>query len=598
MVVIVGGESCSAALAGAHARKLPGATLYNEYGPTETTIYSTVHEVRRGAVTDPVPIGRPIANTRCYVLDSRGELVPQGVPGELYIGGDGVAAGYLDQPELTAARFLDDPFASTPDAKMYRTGDRARLRGDGLLEFLGRVDRQRKIRGNRVEPAEIEAALLRCPGVRAAVVLPRDEPGETTIDAFVVLASRHPPSLRDVRAAVAAELPAYMLPTRLAPIPSVPLTPAGKLDVERLRALAPSVAAADQLERVHREPRTQLEHQLATLWGELLGHPPLGVHDNFAEVGGHSLLAVRMLRRVADTVGVRVPLASFARHATIASLARLIHLEGGIPEEPLVVPIQPDGNRPPFWMLHPVGGHVLFAERLASYLDPAQPLLGIQAQGLDGHREPLRSIAEMADRYVEMICEVQVDGPYFLGGHSMGGSIALEIARRLRASGRTVALVALFDRAGPNYPRRVGLPLRALDHLRFMLKPGWRKRDTFDASEYFAYAGIEETRAEGALPDAVERVTEALERAAEEYHPSFYDGPLHLFRAMRVPDWPGCRFDDPLCGWGSLAPKIEVIPIDSYHQNMMDEPAVREVGARLEAVIVELHATSRAPRFP
>ena len=591
--VIVGGETCSPALALGHARWLPRAQLYNEYGPTETTIYSTVYAVPRDRIPDPVPIGKPIANTRCYVLDLHGEPVPQGVSGELYIGGEGVAAGYLDQPELTAERFLADPFVPDPGARMYRTGDRVRRRVDGELEYLGRADRQVKVRGNRVELGEIEAALLRCPEVAGAVAVARDESGTAQVDAYVVLGPGRPPSSAALRALLRAELPEYMVPTHVSAIASIPLTAAGKVDVERLPA--PTQASeGDPRGLGFLEPRTQAEQRIAGIWMELLGLPRVGVHDDFFDLGGHSLLAVRMLSLVGAILGVRVSLSAFARLATVARLAGMLHQQGGVSEESLVVAVQPLGNRRPFWMIHPVGGHVVFAKRLAVHLDPDQPLLGIQAQGLDGHKEPLETIEEMARLYVSLIRGAQPRGPYFIGGHSLGGLLAMEIALQLEEAGERLGIVALLDAWGPTYPRRLSAPMRIVDRLRFGVRWGVRasvRAVTVDGlSEYLSYDPLASAERQDDLSDAISRVARANAKAAERYRFRFYPGKVHVFRALRTPDWPGLRFDDPLCGWGAYTREVEVIPMDCAHPEMLDEPTVTELGKRLELLLAKAQA--------
>jgi amino acid adenylation domain-containing protein len=582
--VIVGGEVCTASLARRHYEVLPGAQLYNEYGPTETTIYSTVYAVPRGEIDGGIPIGRPIANARCYILDENMELLPRGSSGELFIGGPGVALGYLNQSGMTSKRFLPDRFAGVPDARMYRTGDRVRLRGDGELEFLGRVDRQVKVRGNRVELGGIEAKLLATPGVQSAVAALRRDAGGSHVIAWVVLDPAAPPSPKALRARLREELPEYMVPTQGCPIASLPLTPAGKVDLDRLPTPNRDADADDGRVVGYLDPRTQAEFRISEIWVELLGQPRVGAHDDFFDLGGHSLLAVRMLGVVAATLGVRIPLAAFARTPTVAGLANMLHHEGGVREEPLVVEIQPHGARSPLWVIHPVGGHVLFMKRLVRHLPSDLPLYGIQAQGLDGHREPLQTVEEMARLYMQLIRQVQPVGPYYIGGHSMGGLVALELAQHLHAAREEVGMAAVIDAPGPGYPRYLPLPLRVLDRVRFLARAKWRSRATKDGlTEYLSYVPFGPEPARDHLTDAVSRVALANSHAADIYQPRFYPGRIHLFRAMRTPDWPGIRFDDPLSGWGPYAREVKVVPIDSGHVEMLDEPTLTELGKRLSA---------------
>jgi amino acid adenylation domain-containing protein len=587
--VLVGGEACPSGLCQRHFEQLPETALYNEYGPTETTVYSTVYRLRQGEIPDPVPIGKPIANTRCYVLDAHRRPVPLGIPGELYIGGDGVAVGYLGDRERTAERFLPDPFAKEADARMYRTGDVVKLRPDGEIEFLGRVDRQIKIRGYRIELGEIEAALTRCKGIASAVAVPRTDALGSRVDAYVVQKrKKRELSLSELRSQLRDELPAYMIPSHLQVVTEIPLTPAGKVDIDRLPKPAPGDAEDSARGERYVEPRTQTEQLLAQIWSELLGRPRVGMLDDFFDLGGHSLLAVRMLSLVEARVGVHVSLTSFFHKATISQLAGLLHRDSAIKEESLLVPIQ-TGDRSPFWLPHPVGGHVVFARRLALHLDPEQPLMGIQAQGLDGQREPLRTIEQMAERYIALIREVQPEGPYFLGGHSLGGLISFEIAQRLRASGQAIGMLALFDTPGPNYPRRTSLIARVMDHIQLRARRlgAWAGHGELEevpedeVEEYLRYDPLKGEQ-RGSLVDAIDRVTHFNEIAANTYVPRPYPGILHVFRATQVPHWPGMRFDDPTCGWGPLAQHVEVHSVNCTHQNMMDEPGVTELGEKLQ----------------
>ena len=588
--VIVGGEACSAALARRHFAVLPRAALYNEYGPTETTVYSTVHRVSSEHISDPVPIGRPIANTRCYVLDRQLQLAPWGVPGELYIGGLGVALGYFDDPERTAERFVLDPFADGPGARMYRSGDLVRRRAHGPIEFLGRIDRQIKIRGYRIELGEIEAALQRCEGVADAVAVPREDAGGTRIDAYLTVTPHHAALEVDrVRAALRAELPAYMVPTHLAVVERFPVTPAGKIDIKKL-ALPPADAGAKANGTGQRyvEPRTQTELELAQIWSGLLGRPRIGARDDFFELGGHSLLAVRMLSLVESRLGARVSLGAFFQSSELRGLASLLHRDAALAEESLVVTIKDGDHHPPFWLLHPVGGHVVFARRLALEFDPKQPLIGIQAQGLDGRREPLRTIESMAVLYEGLIRARQPQGPYYLGGHSFGGLIALEIAQRLHAAGDEVGMLALLDTPGPDYPRRASFPRRVWEHARARARPllGYAMGASAAAQglgKPVAYDPLRDERSRGALVDAIERVTHCNGLAAKLYRPRYYPGTLHMLRARQTPNWIGMRFDDEACGWAPYAHEVIADPIECTHQDMMDEPAVHEVGRKLQA---------------
>jgi acyl-coenzyme A synthetase/AMP-(fatty) acid ligase len=325
--LFVGGEALPEAL----ARELAAlcGTVTNMYGPTETTIWSSTHAVepsaeKRDGETGTTPIGRPIANTRFYILDEALALVPTGVAGELVIGGDGVARGYLRRPELDAQRFVPDPFAEDSGARAYRTGDLARYRRDGVVEFLGRTDQQIKVRGHRIEPGEIESLLARQPSVREAVVVAReDTAGDQRLVAYLVArsgeiaAEAHETALRD---ALKAELPAYMVPSQFLFVDRIPRTPNQKIDRRALPAPEKTARAAAE----PTPPSSELEARLAQLWQATLGIEKVDVEDNFFDLGGHSLLAVRIHRRLGELTPKRVSLTDLFRFPTIRSLARFL----------------------------------------------------------------------------------------------------------------------------------------------------------------------------------------------------------------------------------------------------------------------------------
>jgi amino acid adenylation domain-containing protein len=319
--VNLAGEALPKPLAEALYRRGTVARLFNLYGPTEDTTYSTYALVKPDVAGAP-PIGRPIANTRIYIVDRRGRPVPAGVPGELCIGGVGLARGYLNRPELTAERFVPDPFGP-PGARLYRTGDLARYRPDGEIEYLGRLDHQVKIRGFRVEPGEVEAALRQHPAVReAAVVAREDAPGDRRLVAYVVAHPEHAPIAGEqLRALVRGKLPEHMVPSAFVPLDALPLTPNGKLD---RRALPAPDGGRPDLAGAFVPPRNAVEEVLAGIWAEVLGLERVGVHDDFFELGGHSLLAVQVIVRLSDIFQVDLPLRSIFETSSLAELAVML----------------------------------------------------------------------------------------------------------------------------------------------------------------------------------------------------------------------------------------------------------------------------------
>ncbi|MGH3852154.1 MAG: amino acid adenylation domain-containing protein [Pseudonocardiaceae bacterium] len=429
-VLVAGGEPLPHELV---ERFAPGRRMLNAYGPTETTIIVTqgecVADGRRPSM------GAPIPGMRFRIHDTTGRPVPPGVPGELYIGGLGVACGYVNRAELTASRFLPDP-TGPPGSRMYRTGDLVRLRRDGSLEFVARVDHQVKHRGYRIELGEIEAVARTCDGVRqAAVVLYRDEVGERLV-AFASGAV----SADAVRAVLEKKLPSYMVPASVVVLDALPLTTSGKVDRKSLAVQTPVRAEPELVE----QPRDAAERAVAEIFEEVLATGPIGRDANFFQMGGHSLLAVRLLRRLKALTGRMLALAVLFEAPTVAKLAEVVR-DGESAPYRCLVPIRRDGSRPPLFCVHASGGNVLSYQPLANTLDVEQPIYGLQSYGLGPGNEPDLTVTGMAERYVAEIREVVPEGPYYLAGWSFGGMVACEMARLLGGSGAPVAMVALLD---------------------------------------------------------------------------------------------------------------------------------------------------------
>ncbi|MBU8898145.1 amino acid adenylation domain-containing protein [Corallococcus sp. M34] len=420
--------------------RLPGCVLENQYGPSEAHVV-TAWRARGAPSTWPSlpPIGEPIPNLQVLVLDDHGQLSPIGVPGEVHVGGASLAHGYHGRPDLTADRFVPSRFGTTPGARLYRTGDQARWLADGTLEFLGRRDGQVKLRGFRIELGEVEAVLRAQPGVKDAIVVVReDSPGARRLVGYVVLpASAWEPE--SLRAALARRLPEYMLPSALVRLDVLPLMPTGKVDRKGL----PVPALSQSLGGTHVAPRTELEQRLTQVWEEVLGTRPIGVTDSFFALGGHSLSALRLLSRIRGLTGRALPVATLFEHPTVETLAA--HLRHASREVSPLVELRGGAAHPPFFCVHPVGGTVLSYAELVRALGPERPLYGLQARGLEGEAAPLLTIPAMAEHYLSAVRARQPHGPYLLGGWSMGGSIAWEMATRLTQQGEQVALLALID---------------------------------------------------------------------------------------------------------------------------------------------------------
>ncbi|NEQ80495.1 MAG: amino acid adenylation domain-containing protein, partial [Moorea sp. SIO2I5] len=443
-MVLVGGEAIDELTWQALA-KAKQTNFYNVYGPTECTVDTTVASCHKNGVK-PV-IGRAIANTQIYILDSHLQLVPIGVPGELHIGGAGLARGYLNRPDLQAQKFIPNPFRQEEGECLYKTGDKARYLPDGNIEFLGRIDNQVKIRGFRIELGEIEAVLGQHPAVRKTVVVARkDQSDQKRMVAYIVSEQEEDITSSQLRQFLKQKLPDYMIPSAFAFLEKLPLTPNGKVNRRALPEL-------DQSNRPQEagfvSPRNFLELQLSQIWSDLLNVNPVGVNDNFFDLGGHSLLAVRLMARIKQQFGTDLPLATLFTEPTIENQASLlINATEKQYYSPLVA-INKVGNLPPFFCVHPVGGNVLCYAHLARYLGNNQPFYGLQSPGLFGESEPLTRIEDMASCYIEALQTIQPVGPYYLGGWSLGGIIAWEMAQQLSAAGEDVALLALIDSYSP-----------------------------------------------------------------------------------------------------------------------------------------------------
>ncbi|WP_338893382.1 amino acid adenylation domain-containing protein [Mycetohabitans endofungorum] len=514
--LIVGGDVLDARWVAQVMRESPPEQLINGYGPTESTTFATTYKITSVPETNAsIPIGRPIANTRVYLLDAHGQPVPLGAVGELYIGGAGVARGYLNRPELTAERFVPDPFSDEAGARLYKTGDLARYRPDGNLEFVGRNDEQVKIRGFRIEPGEIAACLTAHPQVRDTVVVTTGEGQDKRLVAYVV-AEPNEALVGTLRAHVSAALPEYMVPSAFVRLDAWPLTPNGKLDRRALPAPDDEALAYQAYEA----PQGELEATLAAIWAELLSVERVGRHDSFFALGGHSLLAMRLISRVRTALGVDLAIRTLFEAPTLAGLARHLVQHDGMQGDSfsVLLPLKPTGSRPALFCIHPGLGLSWSYMGLSSYLHPDQPLYGLQARGFDGTSPLASTLDEMVSDYLEQMRRVQPKGPYCLLGWSLGGNVAHSMAVRLEHQGGKVALLALLD-SSP-----------------FAGKAFEEQGNQFDQAMVrevlAAHYGNELVSAmDERLLENTEEIAKNNVRIVRDYSPSQYGGDALLFRA-------------------------------------------------------------------
>ena len=591
LTAVSGGEALAPDLAAALLPRV--RALWNMYGPTEVSVAATWGRVT--AADGPIPIGRPIDNTRAYILDNHGQPVPVGVIGELYLGGAGVARGYLGRPDLTAERFLLDPFAAD-GSRMYKTGDLASWRTDGQIDFHGRCDQQVKIRGHRIELGEVEATVGKHPAVaQAAAAARRDPTGSDSLAVYVVPRPGRPPTAEELRVFVRSVLPEFMVPSAVVLLDRLPMTPGGKID--RLALPAADLAAPLGSSGVRTEPpRNDIERDLAAIWADVLNVRPVGVRDDFFELGGHSYQAAVLLTRIQERLGHSLPLGTLFAAPTVEKLAAVLQkrLETGTAGS--LVPLREEGHRPPLFLIAGIGGHVFTFHKFARLLGPDQPAYGVKAIGVDGSARTPDRIEDIAARYVEEITAERPDGPIVMGGYSIGALVAFEVAVQLQAAGRPVGPLIVFDAAAPGYPRPRPLPQRLLIHLATLITGRGMDRRAY-LWERLANVKRRLLRAAGltaltaptiegldVLPqETLQQIWMSLQAAQDNYRPRRqFKGPILLFKAMAQEAWTAAVYEDPLLGWERWATEtVEVHPVPGGHLDMFHATNLAPLAATL-----------------
>ena len=587
--LLIGGEALSVT----HVKKAikalnDTATIINGYGPTESTTFACCFRIPFTLPLDigSIPIGRPISNTQVYVLDSHRELLPIGVPGELYIGGDGLARGYMNRPDLTAERFVPNPFSNDSDSKLYRTGDLCRWRDDGTLEYLGRIDHQVKLRGFRIELGEIEAVLSQHPSIAQCVVILReDRPGDKRLVAYYTQRGEQTPSVLELRESLGSRLPEYMVPAAYVRLDALPLTPSGKIDRRGLPLPdIKDVGVQDQ----YTPARNGIEKQLAQIWSEVLGIERIGIHDNFFALGGHSLLAVRLFSEINNRLGHELPLSILFQQGTISQIAQMINESPKDQPIARIVQLSDSKEGPALVVMPGLNGELLYSKKLVSRIEQSHNVVGLQPNLDPRFLETYADFSRTASEYRRIIRVHQPQGPYRLLGYSYGGILGFEIARQLEEQGQAVDFCGVIDTGiepdlsyrqlgsvavhlarvsinlprwiaascGPNHFRKtVARANRKLRYFGRTLLAQGKTKYTFD-DEFGTKKSQDDRR----------KVLGCLFESFTDYKPNNYRSRVTLFRAATRPSY---HHLSPDLGWSRIAAHVDVHRVPGDHETIL-----------------------------
>ncbi|WP_141543907.1 non-ribosomal peptide synthetase, partial [Bacillus toyonensis] len=569
--IITGGEQ----LTQYPSTQIPFVVI-NQYGPSENTVVTTDCYVPIGMTVGTPPIGRPIANTEVYVLDSRLQSVPIGVIGDLYIGGKGLARGYVNRLELTEEKFISHPFKS--GERLYYTGDKASYLSDGNLRFHGRIDDQVKIRGFRIELGEIEATLERYSSIKEAVVLVREErPGNQQLVAYIVPNAGRNIDSTKIQAYAAKSLPGYMLPSAIVIMSELPLTPNGKVN----RKLLP--APEFTISTISRGPRTAKEEMLCDLFTEVLNLPQIGIDDSFFDLGGHSLLAVQLMNRIKKTLGVELAVGSLFAAPTVAGLAERLELNTSQSALEVILPLRTRGEQLPMFCVHAAGGLSWCYAGLMKSLGDDHPIYGVQARGIAKREELPKSLDEMATDYLEHIREIQPHGPYKLLGWSLGGNVVHAMATHLQSQGEEVELLVMLDSYPTHLLPDIKVPTEE-EALIALLALGGFDPENMGGKPLDMENVMDILRRDGStLANLEEETILNLKKIhvnsvglLGNYVPKQFHGNLVFFRATIIPE----EFDpiSPSIWLNYIDGEIEQYDIDCRHKDLCQPGSLAEIG--------------------
>ncbi|MCA2703661.1 MAG: amino acid adenylation domain-containing protein [Microcystis sp. M038S2] len=610
--LLIGGEALSAAHVHKALETLPLTQIINGYGPTESTTFTCCYPIptQLEATIKSIPIGCPISNTQVYILDNYLQPVPIGVVGELHIAGAGLAKGYLNRPELTQEKFIPNPLSNYPDSRLYKTGDLARYLPDGNIEYVGRIDNQVKIRGFRIELGEIEAVLSHNEMVQSSCVIVReDNPGEKQLVAYIVPKLGVKLTSDDLRQFLSHKLPGYMVPSAFVLLEFLPLTANGKIDRRGLKAPS-NTSDSDRFI----EARNQLELNLVQIWSKVLKIDKISVQDNFFDLGGHSLLAPYLITQIKEQLGKEIAVTTLFQNPTIEQLATIIQTDSDSSNQSCLVPIQPQGSKPPFFCVPGAGGRPFYFYHLGRYLGKDQPFYSFENDLYQQFGEITR-IEDIASIYLKAMQDLQPQGPYFLGGHSYGGNVAFEIAQQLVNQGQQVALLAIIDSSAPTYKdKQILLDYINWDHVRWLAEVSKGIEvyldKTIDIShETLQLLTVEEQlkyalnffKLANMLPPNAE--TRQLEKIVQAYKTSclclidylpkqIYPGKITIIRASEeLSDDPNKDLiagdcEDSSLGWSEFSTEpVEIHFVLGNHVSIMVEPHVQILAEELKVCL-------------
>lgn len=580
---------------------IPGCILYNQYGPTETHVVTQLKLTGSPDKWSALPnIGTPIANTNIYIIDETLDILNEGETGELCISGAGLAAGYLNKPVLTDEKFIQLTLPDDIETRIYRTGDLAKILPDGNIEFLGRNDDQVKIRGYRIETGEVEVVLNSIPGIAQAVVTAKeDHNGQKRLVAYLG-SSTDKKETALIRAELQNRLPAYMVPSVFIWIDTFPRTSSGKIDKKMLPS--PDHLHGGGLSK-YAEPQTETEKVIVKLWEDLLKVDDIGIDDNFFELGGHSLIAIQFMIQIEKLNGHGLPLATLFEYPTVRTLAKLFDGQNRPTTYTSLVPIKPTGNKTPIYIVHGGGYNVLNFSGIGLYVDPEQPVFGIQAQGLDGIEEPMDNMEDIARYYIDSILEQNPNGPYALAGYSFGGYVVIEMARQLRLLGHEIKMLGIFDTNAKNldfhgndmnvFKEKVKKqlpkfwwiikslfknPAQTIKYQQYVLKRKFKN--------IFGIKTTDHEEEAGGIYDIMRRIDEKYDIAYQAYKLVPFNEKIHLFRAT---DNIYFVEDFKYLGWQKYAMKgVEVHDVPGDHKTMLLAPYDKQFARKLQEVLDEV----------